>query len=273
MKKFALIALLLLTGFANAQVNINDYKYVIVPARFDFQSEPDKYQLNSLLKAYLENKGFTVFFDNQNFPSDLAMNNCLALKALVINRSNMFNSKTDFELVNCNNQVAFKSETGESRSKDFRQSYQESLRNALKSFDKVEYAYNPNAQPVNNAVPGSYNVVQQQVQPQQQVVVQTPVTPAPKPVVTVVESASLDFTSQGENFMLKANGKDFEIFKRALVDDVVTYGMVGTLKATGQPGIYLATFKKQTSLGYFDENGNLKIESSNGGEARVFTKK
>lgn len=273
MKKFALIALLLLTEFANAQVNINDYKYVIVPARFDFQSEPDKYQLNSLLKAYLENKGFTVFMDNQNFPSDLAMNNCLALKALVTNQSNMFNSKTNFELVNCNNQVAFKSETGESRSKDFRQSYQESLRNALKSFDKIEYAYNPNAQSVNNTVPGSYTVVQQQVQPQQQVVVQTPVTPAPKPVVTMVESASLDFTSQGEDFMLKANGKDFEIFKRALVDDVVTYGMVGTLKATGQPGIYLATFKKQTSLGYFDEKGNLKIEGPEGGEARVFTKK
>lgn len=272
MKNFILFLFVLVSTFAQAQANLNDYKYVIVPTRFDFQSEPDKYQLNSLLKTYLEKKGFTVFFDNQNFPSDLAMNNCLALKALVINRSTIFNSKTDFELVNCINQVAFKSETGESRSKDFRQSYQESLHNALKSFDKVEYTYNPNAQPVTNTVPGTYVAQNNQV-PQTQVVVQTPVTVAPNPVVTVIESASLDFISQGEDFMLKANGKDFEIFKRAMVDDMVTYGMVGTLKATGQPGIYLATFKKQTSLGYFDENGNLKIESPDGGEAKVFTKK
>lgn len=273
MKNFVLMACILTASLAFSQANINDYKYVIVPARFDFQSEPDKYQLNSLLKSYLENKGFTVFLDNQNFPSDLAMNNCLALKAVVTNKSSMFNSKTDFELVNCVNQVAFKSETGESRSKDFRQSYQESLRNALKSFENVEYSYNANAQPVNNTVPVSNPVYQANQQPQQQIVVQTPVTPAPKPVVTVVESASLDFVSDGEEFMLKANGKDFEIYKRAVVDDMVTYGMIGNLKATGQAGIYLATFKKQTSLGYFDEAGNLTIENADGNGAKKFTKK
>ncbi|MBU2526337.1 MAG: hypothetical protein KKC03_07025 [Bacteroidetes bacterium] len=274
MKKILLMLLIAMSSQLFAQVNINDYKYVIVPHRFDYLNEADKYQLNSLLKSYLQKKGFTVFFDNENFPVDLATNNCLALKALVSNQSNMFNSKTEFELVNCNNQVAFKSDVGESKSKDFRQSYQESLRNALRSFDAVSYAYNPNAQPVNNAVPGS-RVVSNQVPAQQNQVLVQQTIPTPQPVVTIIEAASMDFISNGEEFMLKADGKNFEIFKRAIVDDMVTYGLIGNLKATGQAGIYLATYKKQTSIGYFDAQGNLTIEltDANGQtETKVFKK-
>lgn len=261
------IALLLTFGLHTfGQSNINDYKYVIVPHQFDFLNEPDKYLLNSLLKQYLEKKGFEVYFNDENFPADLATNNCLALKAQVRNKSNMFSSKTNVDLVNCNNQAVFMSEEGLSNSKEFRQSYQESLREALKSLDAVDYKYNFNATVAKNVLPGSQNVVNQQAvqqQTYQQQIVQQPIvvqTPAANAVVQVVETSIVDMVSDGESYMLKPNDKGFELYKKSVIDEVVNYGMIATLKPTGQPGIFLATYKKQTTIGYFDAQGNLKIE-------------
>lgn len=243
------------------QSNINDYKYVIVPHQFEFLNEPDKYLLNSLLKQYLEKKGFEVYFNDENFPADLAVNNCLALKAQVRNKSNMFSSKTHVDLVNCNNQAVFMSEEGSSNSKEFRQSYQESLREALKSLDAVDYKYNFNAAVTKNVLPGTQNVITQQTYQQQNVQQQTVVqTPSVNAVVQVVETAIVDMVSDGESYMLKPNGKGFELYKKSVIDDVVNYGMIATLKPTGQAGIYLTTYKKQTTIGYFDAAGNLKIE-------------
>lgn len=279
MKKILAAFLLIISIQAFAQSNLNDYKYIIVPHQFDFLNEPDKYLLNSLLKQFLEKKGFEVYFNDENFPSDLAVNNCLALKAQVRNKSNMFSSKTNVDLVNCNNQAVFMSEEGSSNSKEFRQSYQESLREALKSLEAVDYKYNYNAAVTKNVLPGTQNVVNQQnVQQQtyqqqtvqQQIAVQTPTVNA---VVQVVETTIVDMVSDGESYMLKPNGKGFELYKKSVIDDVVNYGMIATLKPTGQAGIYLATYKKQTTIGYFDAQGNLTVEltDANGKtETKVF---
>jgi len=107
MKNVFIVLLLTISLHTFGQSSINDYKYVIVPHQFDFLNEPDKYLLNSLLKQYLEKKGFEVYFNDENFPADLAINNCLALKAQVRNKSNMFSSKTNVDLINCNNQAVF----------------------------------------------------------------------------------------------------------------------------------------------------------------------
>ncbi|MDP2059153.1 MAG: hypothetical protein U1C58_08665 [Flavobacteriaceae bacterium] len=270
--KNVLIALILTFSLHTfGQSNINDFKYVIVPHQFDFLNEPDKYMLNSLLKQYLEKKGFEVYFNDENFPADLAVNNCLALKAQVTNKSNLFSSKTNVNLINCNNQAVFMSEEGSSNSKDFRQSYQESLRNALQSLDAADYKYNYNAAITKNVLPGAQNVVQQQNY-QQQIVVQTPAANA---VIPVIETSIVDMVADGDSYMLKPNDKGFELYKKSVIDDVVNYGMIATLKPTGQPGIFLTTYKKQTTIGYFDAQGNLTIEltDANGkSETKVFKK-
>lgn len=276
MKNVLIVLILTFSLHTFGQSNINDFKYVIVPHQFDFLNEPDKYMLNSLLKQYLEKKGFEVYFNDENFPPELAVNNCLALKAQVRNKSTMFSSKTNVDLINCNNQAVFMSEEGSSNSKDFRQSYQESLRNALQSLDAVDYKYNYNAAITKNVLPGAQNVVQQQnYQPQtvqQQIVVQTPAANA---VIPVVETSIVDMVADGDSYMLKPNDKGFELYKKSVIDDVVNYGMIATLKPTGQPGIFLTTYKKQTTIGYFDAQGNLTIEltDANGkSETKVFKK-
>ncbi len=85
----------------NAQTNLNNYKYVLVPKKFDFLKEADQYQLNSLTKFLLEKENFTAIFDDEDFPEDLAKDRCLALEANVIDDSGLFKTKLTVQLQDC----------------------------------------------------------------------------------------------------------------------------------------------------------------------------
>ena len=56
-----LIALIVVSN-VYSQSNLNDYKYVIVPNKFDFLKENDQYQLNSLAAFLFEKYGFRLKF-------------------------------------------------------------------------------------------------------------------------------------------------------------------------------------------------------------------
>lgn len=135
-----LITLLFITNIF-AQSNLNDYKYVIVPHKYDFLKEADKYQLNSLTKFLLEKETFIVFFDDGNLPDELAKNRCLALFSNVVDNSGMFKTKLSVELKDCNNKVIFKSQEGVSKEKEYKKGYQEALRRAFQSFKSINYSY------------------------------------------------------------------------------------------------------------------------------------
>ena len=57
-----------------AQTDLNQYKYVSVPDRFDFMKTNDQYQISSLTQFLLNKKGFNVLESIENYPSDLASN-------------------------------------------------------------------------------------------------------------------------------------------------------------------------------------------------------
>ena len=80
MKKLILVFAFLLITVSSiyAQSSVNEYKYVIVPERFDFLKANDQFKLNSLTKFLLEKKNFLVFMDN-NMPKELTENRCMAL--------------------------------------------------------------------------------------------------------------------------------------------------------------------------------------------------
>ncbi len=136
------ISALLITCFitisAFSQTNLNNYKYVIVPSKYDFLKDKDQYQLNSLT-AFLFNKyGFQALMEGSVYPEDLLNNRCLALKSDLIKDSSMFKTKLAVELKNCNDQVVFTSQFGESREKEYDKAYTEALRNAFESIEVVE---------------------------------------------------------------------------------------------------------------------------------------
>ena len=64
MKVYALLIFLFVSYSGYAQNTINNYKYVLVPEKFDFSREDNQYGLNTLAKSLLEEKGFSVYFDH-----------------------------------------------------------------------------------------------------------------------------------------------------------------------------------------------------------------
>ncbi|MCG2459906.1 hypothetical protein K8352_04040 [Flavobacteriaceae bacterium F89] len=141
--KILLIASLFLGIFyGSAQDQLNDYKYIIVPKRFDDFKKENQYKTSTLVKFLLEQKGFNAVYDDA-LPADLSQNRCLGLLANLRDASNMFTTKTTIVLKDCNNKEVFVSEKGSSKIKEYDAAYSEAIRRAFVSFDAVNYKYEP----------------------------------------------------------------------------------------------------------------------------------
>lgn len=144
MSKYLFILLFCISG-AFAQ-NLNQYKYVEVPQRFDFQKENNRYNLNVLTKLLLEKYGFVTYMDNEIKPADSVNNNCeKVLRAKVEEDSNAFITKLTVHLVDCQNNKVYSTLQGLSRAKDRKVAYNQALRMAFDSFDRLNYKYKEGA--------------------------------------------------------------------------------------------------------------------------------
>lgn len=130
MKKVILLFVLFVYSFSFAQEN---YKYVIVPKKFEFFKEDNKYNVNLMTKSFFEKEGFQVFYDTDNFPEDLAKNRCLALFANATKDNTMFSVKINIELKDCYNKLIYTSDQGSTREKDYDKAYPIAFRAALNS--------------------------------------------------------------------------------------------------------------------------------------------
>ncbi len=143
MSRVLVFMLVFFLGFnlGHSQKSVNDYKYVIVPAKYDFLGEEDKYRLNSLTKFLFNKYGFESIMSNESYPSDLKIDACKALRASVVNHKSLFKTRLELELRDCSNELVYKSEIGESREKDYDRAYNLALRDAFKSIENLNYKY------------------------------------------------------------------------------------------------------------------------------------
>lgn len=142
MKKTLFIALFITTA-SFAQKAINNYKYVIVPTKFDFVKEKDKYQTSSLTKFLFNKYGFKAFLEDEKLPEETENNRCLVLTGVVKDDSGLFTTKSIVELRDCYNKVVFTSQAGRSKEKEYKKAYHEAIRNAFKSIEALKYKYVP----------------------------------------------------------------------------------------------------------------------------------
>ena len=142
MKKYLLIITCLL-GAMNTSVaqDLNQYKYVQVPQRFEFFSDDNQFQLNALTAFLFEKYGFKVLYGDQ-LPEDMAP--CELLKADLLKDKGLFNTKLQVTLENCKGETVFTSKMGTSREKDYKAAYHEALRDAFTSVEELEYRYSEN---------------------------------------------------------------------------------------------------------------------------------
>jgi hypothetical protein len=140
-KYVILIIISIISTNVFAQENLNKYKYVVVPNKFKFLKEADRYQLNSLTKFLFEKYGFNVLMDNENFPNEILTDRCMALNANVNEEKGLFKTKLTVILENCSNETVFKSQVGESKEEDYTKAYHNALRDAFESFENINYKY------------------------------------------------------------------------------------------------------------------------------------
>ena len=142
MKKTLVLLAILFSGFCFAQTEaINNYKYLILPEKFSFLKEPNKYNLNDLTKMVFEKYGFTVYYQNGKMPDELMLNKCLALFGDLKDDSGMLNTSISILIKDCSGVVLYESEKGKSKVKDYRKAYYESLREASASLASLNYHY------------------------------------------------------------------------------------------------------------------------------------
>jgi len=141
MKKSLLILALFISFFATAQKTLNDYKYVIVPVKYDTFDEENKYRLNTITKQNLLRVGFEVFYDNQDLPVE-AHDRCSKLYVSLENKSGVFITELAIVFKDCDNKIVYKSEFGKSRNKQFKVAYPEALNEAFASLYIFGYKYN-----------------------------------------------------------------------------------------------------------------------------------
>ena len=166
-KIYAFVILCFLSVGMFGQTNLNGYKYVIVPKKFDFLKDANQYRMNELAQFLFEKYGFTAIMEGSDYPDDLAINRCLALRSDVMKDAGLFKTKLNVELKDCNDRVVYVSEVGESREKEYEKAYNEAIRGAFMSLESLNYQYDASKNLVSNMQPvaqNNNNQVSQEIQ-------------------------------------------------------------------------------------------------------------
>ena len=137
MKK--LLFVLLFTSFCFAQ-NVNNFKAVIIPLKFDFIRTNNQYRLCTISKAYLNTAGFNAYYSNEILPNEYA-DRCDLLYYDIVKENAFLATKMYIELKDCTGKIIFKSETGYSKEKDTELAYADALKKAFVSVTNLHYQF------------------------------------------------------------------------------------------------------------------------------------
>ncbi|RKS21912.1 hypothetical protein CLV94_2547 [Flavobacterium endophyticum] len=151
MKKYILILSLFISLAASAQKVLNDYKYVIVPVRYDFLQGDNKFRLNTITKFNLTKIGFLAFYENENLPQEAGGDRCNKLFVDVEKENSLLATKLVIVFKDCNNKVVYKTEAGKSTVKEYEVAYPEALEKAFGQLYNYGYKYKGPAIATNTA--------------------------------------------------------------------------------------------------------------------------
>jgi len=269
MKHKVLYILLFAMGL-NTVVNaqLNDYKYIIVPKKFDAFKSVNEYQTSTLVKYYFEENGFNALYDDA-LPVDLAGNRCLGLLANLEDDSNMFSTKITIVLKDCNNVEVYRSVEGVSKIKEYDKAYKDAIQKAFVSFAGMDYNYVPQEQEQKESATVTLNfkddvksvqenskehIIEQKATTEEQVY--KAVEPKPSSIVRVVEKQWSELPTE----VLYAQPTDFGY---QLVDS--TPKVVLKLQETSMDNVFMTDFNGYNAV-VFQKDGNWLLEYSENGE-------
>lgn len=232
MKRFFIVAFILITFCNHGQDTQKKFRYAIVPLQYTFTSEPNQFQLNVLTRVMLQEEGFEVYMsEGEEIPERVAENQCLSLKAKVIKDKGLFTTNLRFQLINCYGNLVYES-VGSSREKSYKDAYQEALKEAIAEFQSVSYKY-----------------VQKDFKEEQETIVEVDTTNENLPFE---KRASL-YTIAENSYWLVKNNEDYFLY----LDKGET--VFATLKLA-DIGTYAYDSDKIDGAAYFTAEGDLVVE-------------
>jgi len=228
---------------AVAQKELNAYKYIIIPSRFDFQKEANEYGVNLLLKYKFQQLGFESYLDTDDLPKELLTNTCLYATPVLHTKSNMFKTVVSIELFDCTKKSLYKTQEGSSTSKNFKASYNEAIRKSLKSFGDYKL---------------EYTLIKEEV-----VVKENNRLVKNKDVKQDVNLSTSENRLNRVSFNYKK--QEYKLIKKGLmffeIENVNTKEIIGKMIASGlKKGVFHIKFNDKTGFCYYGENGNLILE-------------
>ena len=145
MKNLILLAIVLSTINGFSQSQLDDYKFIVVPKKFNCFKAQNEHKTSTLIKYLFAKKGFEVYYQDQ-LSGELSAERCLGLLVDLNERSSLFNTKTSIVLRDCNTNVVFETLEGTSKEKDYESAYHEAIREAFVSIEALNYNYTPKKQ-------------------------------------------------------------------------------------------------------------------------------
>ena len=273
MKKILFILTFFIGTISTFAQDLDQYKYIIIPEKFEFSKEENQYQLNALTKFLFEKYGFETLMKSEQKPLDLQENYCLGLTASVKDNSGLFVTKLVVQLEDCRGDIVFESKEGRSRIKEFKDAHHEALRDAFSTIEELNYEYDPSevSAPTaseNEEAPQAVEKAEvAQTEPKTEPTktseeIETPTT-APAEVVVenpMVENASakeLNFEKDGINYSLEKSDSGYSFYQENSEEPFAVLA-----KSGGQNSFIYKSLTRQ-GVAYFDEGGNLIVEYLN----------
>jgi len=269
MKKFNftyLVILLFISTSGFSQSKLNSYKYAIIPHRFDFQTSPNSYQINALLKFLFTKEGFTTVYSDDKLPEELAENPCTGLKVKLVNLSTMFTTKVQIELVDCRNQNIFTTGIGKSREKIIKKGFYFAIKMAFRDIEKLNYVYHKLNTENKNRV--TVNAKKTSAILKQHKSIKANNKRAVQPLIKTTVSNRID-KNKGSNY--------YKFINQELKLEVTTHGFIISKKENNGPYVQLGLMIKSSiknvylfqyddeslknTIAYFDQEGNLIIDN------------
>ena len=270
MKKILFILTFIIGTISSFAQDLDQYKYIIIPEKFEFSKEENQYQLNALTKFLFEKYGFETLMKSEQKPLDLQKNYCLGLTASVKDNSGLFVTKLVVQLEDCRGNIVFESKEGRSRIKEFKDAHHEALRDAFSAIKELNYEYDPSevSAPTASETKEAPQAVEKaevaQTEPETEPVktseeIETPTT-APAEVVVenpMAKNASakeLNFEKDGINYSLEKSDSGYSFYQENSEEPFAVLA-----KSGGQNSFIYKSLTRQ-GVAYFDEGGNLIVE-------------
>jgi len=262
MKQLLLFLFIITSFFANAQeALLNQYKYIVVNNQYEFQNDANEYSFNELIVFELKKHNFKAFRNSEVLPADMNRGECNALQ-LKIDKSGTTRVYMVLQLEDCTGTVVFTSKKGVGTTKSYDKAYFEALRDAITSFDEVDYEYRPKAVVEEQAIIKEKTPIQQ---PEKAPEFNTQVKDRQVTDAAAVEmpfeltQIKRDYTTTDHSFSLMSSSDGYTIFRGDMI--------IGTLKKS-KGGCYLAVTTNFIGIGY-KTAGGFSIEHTADGKDQV----